>query len=119
MPGYLPKHVPGDTVTTRAASPILGGQRVAVAGSGTVATATAATKAKFCGVAAYDAGTNAELTIYGRGMVHITIAAGAIAAGAFVESANDGKVAAVASGVGDGIALTTAADGAACEWMEL
>lgn len=130
MPGYLPKHMPGDTVTTRAGvGGVIGGQRVCVSGSGIVATATAATKAKYVGVAAFDAAQNADVTMYGRGMVHITVAAGAIAAGDQVTSADGGKVAAVATTAGatagdinnaravDGIALTTAADGAACEWM--
>jgi hypothetical protein len=132
MPGYLPKHMPGDTITTKAGSGgVVGGQRVAVSGSGTVATATAATKAKYVGVAAFDAALNADVTIYGRGMVHISIADGAITAGDQITSANAGKVAAIAAAAGntagdinsaraiDGIALTTAADGAACEWMAI
>ncbi len=129
MGSYLPKHMPGDTITTRASAGVTGGQRVAVSGSGTVATATAATKAKYVGVAAMDAATNADFTIYGRGMVHVSIADGAITAGDQITSANAGKVSAIAASAGnaaadinnaravDGIALTTAADGAAVEWM--
>lgn len=129
MPSYLPKHMPGDTITLKASAAITGGQRVAVSGSGTVAPATAATKARYVGVAAFDAATNADVTIYGRGMVHITTADGAITAGDQVTSADAGAVAAVATAAGataadinnaravDGIALTTAADEAACEWM--
>ncbi len=132
MPDYLPKHMPGDTITTKAGvGGVTGGQRVAVSGSGIVATATAATKAKYVGVAAVDAVQNADMTIYGRGMVHISVADGAITAGDQVTSANAGKVASLAAAAGntaadinnaraaDGIALTTAADGAACEWMAI
>ncbi len=129
MGSYLPKHLPGDTITTRASAAVTGGQRVAVSGNGTVATATAATKAKYVGVAAMDAAANADLTIYGRGAVHISLADGAITAGDQITSANAGKVSAAAAAATDtagdinnaravdGIALTTAADGAAVEWM--
>ncbi|WBB94195.1 capsid cement protein [Verrucosispora sp. WMMC514] len=131
MPGYLPKHLPGDTITTKASATITGGQRVAVSGPGTVAPATAATKAAYVGVAAFDAATNADLTIYGRGAVHISLASGTVTAGDHVTSANAGRVASVAAAAGataadinnaravDGIALTTAADGVAVEWMAI
>ncbi len=131
MGSYLPKHLPGDTITTRASAPVTGGQRVAVSGSGTTATATAATKALYVGVAGMDAATNADYTIYGRGAVHISIATGAITAGDQITSANAGRVSSIAAASGnaaadinnaravDGIALTTAADGAAVEWMAI
>nr|WP_221374391.1 capsid cement protein [Actinoplanes polyasparticus] len=132
MPGYMPKHMPGDTITVKAGTGgVVGGQRVCVSGPGIVATATAATKAKYVGVAAFDAALNADVTMYGRGMVHISVASGAITAGDQVTSADGGKVASIAAAAGaaagdinnaravDGIALTTAADGAAVEWMAI
>ncbi|PZG05385.1 DUF2190 domain-containing protein [Micromonospora craterilacus] len=131
MPSYLPLHMPGDTITLKASANVTGGQRVAVSGNRSVATATAATKAAYVGVAAFDAATNGDVTVYGRGMVHETLASGAITAGDHITSANAGRVAAVATAgtataadinnarAVDGIALTTAADGVPVLWMAI
>jgi hypothetical protein len=131
MGSYLPKHMPGDSITTKASAQVTGGQRVVVSGSGMTAPATAATKAKYVGVAGNDALINADYTMYGRGMVHVSVADGAITAGDQLTSGSAGKVSSIAAAAGavaadinnaravDGIALTTAADGAPVEWMAI
>lgn len=130
MSDYLPIYLPGDTLTSSASATITGGQVLVVSGSGTVAPA-GGSSAKAVGVAAFDAASGAQVTMYGRGPVHETTASGGITAGDQVVSAAAGKVStlAAASGTPDaaavnsarsviGIALTTAADTALVQWME-
>lgn len=111
MAEYLPIYKPGQALTLKASAGITGGRLVAVSGSGTVATA-GADSVVWVGVAAFDASTNDNLTVYCGG-VQTLVAAGAITAGDAVECAASG---AVATGSGTtyatyvGIALTTAAD---------
>ena len=74
-----------------------------------VATATAA--GKILGVAAFDAGLAARLSVIGEGVVPVTAGA-AITAGAEVEVGASGKAITLASGKAVGRALTTAANNA-------
>ena len=74
-----------------------------------VATATAA--GKILGVAAFDAGLAARLSVIGEGVVPVTAGA-AITAGAEVEVGTGGKAITLASGKAVGRALTTAANNA-------
>ncbi len=118
MGAYEPKFLYGDTYTGTASATITGGQVLAVSGNGTVGPAGADSNA-VVGVAAHDAATNGLVTYFPRGKVHVSTAAGAITAAARVNSAAAGTVASATAGVGNiGIALTTAADTAAVEWME-
>lgn len=113
MAEYLPIHTPGQAVTLKASGSITGGRVVAVSGSGTVATA-GADSATWVGVAAHDAATNDNLTIWCGGTQEC-VAAGAITAGDAIECAASGAVATAASATAltyVGVALTTAADGA-------
>lgn len=131
MAEYTPVALPGDAYTLNASAAVTAGRNVAVSGNATVAPAVASTTAKVVGVAAFDAGANADVTVYLRGPVHEVTATGAITAGDQVSSAANGTVAstAVASGAtaGDintargviGLALTTAADGALVRYMSL
>lgn len=74
-----------------------------------VATATAA--GKILGVAAFDAGLAARLSVIGEGVVPVTAGA-AITAGVEVEVGTGGKAITLASGKAVGRALTTAANNA-------
>ncbi len=130
MGAYEPKFLYGHSITGTASATTTGGQVLAVTGNGTVGPAGTGTAAKVVGVAAHDAATNATLTYFPRGKVHVSTASGAITAGDQVVAGAAGTVAAeaVASGntAGDinnareilGVALTTAADTASVEWME-
>lgn len=113
MAEYLPIHTPGQAVTLKASATITAGQVVAVTGSGTVGPA-GADSATWVGVAAFDAATNDNVTIYCGG-TQTCKASGAITAGDAIECAAAGAVA-TASGATAltyvGIALTTAADAA-------
>lgn len=113
MAEYLPVFKPGQAVTLKASAAVTGGQVVAVSGSGTVAPADA-TSAAWVGVAAFDAATNGNVTIFTDGVQEV-VASGAITAGDAVATAATGKVATSAAPTAAqfvGIALSTAADGA-------
>ncbi len=119
MGAYEPKFLYGDTITGTVSATVTGGQVLVVSGNGTVGPA-GADAANVVGVAAHDATTSAPtLNYFPRGKVHVSTAAGGITAGARVNSAAAGTVASASAGTGNiGIALTTAADTAAVEWME-
>lgn len=123
MADYLPLHMPGKAVTVTASAAIVGGKAIKVSGDGTVATAAAAADL-IIGVAGTDAAASGDKVVaFFRGTVHRLTAAGAITAGQAVEGAAAGAVATHTQGTNDvrvfGVALTTAADGAAVEIMEL
>lgn len=113
MAEYLPLHTPGQAVTRRASAAITGGQLVVISGTGTVAPASAASHSAL-GVAGFDAANGDDVTIHCGGVQRI-VASGAITAGANVEAASAGRVAAHTNGTNDfniyGVALTTVADG--------
>lgn len=130
MSDYLPIHLPGKTFTSTASATVVGAQQLEVSGSGTVAP-TSGASAKHVGTAAFNAASGALVTVYGRGTVHESVAAGAITAGDQIVTAAAGKVASLAAASGNaaadinsarsviGIALTTAADTALVQWMEV
>jgi hypothetical protein len=122
MADYLPLYLPGKAFTSQASAAITGGQALRVSGSGTVAPATQASHI-IIGVAAFDAASGDKVTVFGRGTVHRLTAAGAVTAADVVEGAAAGAVATHTQGTNDvrvfGIALTTAADTASVEIMEL
>lgn len=110
MAEYVPVHTPGVALTLRASAAITAGQIVEVSGSGTVAPAGAAS-VKWVGVAAFDAASGDDVTIYGGGTQEV-VASAAIAAGALVSTAAAGEVATAATpaaGAVVGVALTAAA----------
>lgn len=110
MAEYLPLHDDGDAITRSASGSITGGQLVIVSGSGTVAAATAAT-ASWLGVAAADAASGDNVTVFCSGVQRIP-ATGTVTAGQLVEAATGGTVATHTNGTADynvvGLALTTA-----------
>ena len=123
MADYLPLYLPGKAVPMTASAAITGGRLVYVSGSGTVANTTSATTLPV-GTAAHDVAASGDrVTVFGRGTVHRLVASGAITAGGLVAAAAAGAVAAHTGGTNDnrvfGIALTTAADGATVEIMEV
>ena len=123
MADYLPLYLPGKAVPMTASAAITGGRLVYVSGDGTVANTTAATTLPV-GTAGHDVAASGDrVTVFGRGTVHRLVAAGAITAGGLVAAAAAGAVAAHTGGTNDnrvfGIALTTAADGATVEIMEV
>lgn len=119
MAAYEPKFLYVDVITGTASATITGGQVLAVSGNGTVGPAGADSNA-VVGVAAFDCASGDRVSFFPRGKVHISTAAGAITAAARVNSAAAGTVASATAAVANiGIALTTAADTAAVEWMEI
>lgn len=86
---------PGEPVTFTTSADVIGGRLVAVTGNRTVAHA-AANSAAVAGVAAFDAASGEKVTVL-KGGVQRILASGAIAAGALVVAATDGKVSALAA----------------------
>jgi hypothetical protein len=116
---YEPKFLYSDAVTATASATITGGQTLIVSGNGTVGPATAGSPACI-GVAAFDAANGDRVTYFPRGTVHVSTASGSITAAARVDTGAAGTVASGTAGVNNiGIALTTAADAALVEWMEI
>jgi predicted RecA/RadA family phage recombinase len=117
MAEYLPLHDEGDSITRAASAAITGGQLVVVSGSGTVAAASAAS-ASWLGVAAFDASSGDNVTVYASGVQRL-VATGTVTAGQLVEAATNGTVATHTNGTSDfnvvGLALTTATAGNAVE----
>jgi len=121
MSDYVPIHSPGHEITLTASAAITGGNTLAISGVKTVAPAISASAKKYVGVAGHDAANGAPVTVLsGVGQVHESVAAGAITAGDLViVGAVAGTIATIGAGTFDqaiGIALTTAADTALCQW---
>lgn len=94
MGDYSPIHS-GWASTSTASAAVTGGQLVAVSGDGTVAKTAGADDA-WLGVAGFDAGIGAKVTIEHGGLQEL-IAGGAITAGDQVVSAADGEVVSLAA----------------------
>lgn len=109
MADYSPIFVGPPPYTSTAAATITGGQVLEVAASGTVQPASAASVA-VVGIAAFDAATNALVTVF-RGGVQSLVANGTVTAAQQVESAGSGQVRTLAAGRAIGVALTTATTG--------
>lgn len=91
MVDYLPKFDEGDAITFTASGTVTGGRLQAVTGNRTCADSGA--DILVVGVAAYDAVSGDQVTVYTRvGGVHKLVASGAIAAGARVASDVNGQV---------------------------
>lgn len=112
MAGYVPLFTPGQSVPRTAASDVVGGRLLQVAGDDTVEHAEAGSTS-WSGVAGFDVKAGDRVTTY-RGGVQRLVAAGAINAGDVVAAAADGKAAAYAGTdpkATVGVAETSAADG--------
>lgn len=120
MADYVPLFKPGQAITRQASAAITGGRMVVVSGNGTVAESAGASAA-WVGVAGFDCASGDQVTVYAGG-VQRPIASGAITAGDIVVTAAAGRVvtnAAPGAGQQVGVALSTAADGAAVDVMFL
>lgn len=119
MGAYEPKYLYVDQISATFSATTVGGQTLIVTGNGTVGPAGADAN-PVIGVAAHDVAANARGSYFPRGKVHITTASGAITAADRVNSGAAGTVKTSVAALGNiGVALTTAADTAAVEWMEI
>lgn len=118
MPDYTPVYDNDNKpFSVTASAGVTGGQIVAWSGANTVAPAGAAS-AVVAGVAAFDAATNARVSVWPlEGLIHETTSTGAITAGGGVDTGASGVAAASATSIASssaagtliGIAVTTAA----------
>ena len=123
MADYTPVITGGaqpSTMTTSA--PVTGGQVLIVTGSSTVGPAAAAS-GLVVGVAAHDAASGAQVTVWPLpGVTHETVTPTGITAGNALSSAAAGTVdpgtlgTLAAAGTLIGVALTTATAGNKCQW---
>jgi predicted RecA/RadA family phage recombinase len=111
MAEYLPLHQPGKAFTRTASAAITAGQLVSVSGSGTVAPSSAADVA-WIGVAAFDAASGAQVTVFAGGVQRLVAGTGGVTAGQLVHAGASGTVVTHTNGTTDylvvGVALTTA-----------
>jgi len=111
MAEYLPLRMPGQALTSSASATITAGQLLSVSGSGTVAPSGAG-DANWLGVAAFDAASGANVTVFTGGTQRIVAGTGGVTAGQLVHAGASGTVVTHTNGTNDyevvGIALTTA-----------
>jgi predicted RecA/RadA family phage recombinase len=111
MAEYLPLHQPGRSFTRQASATITAGQLVSVSGSGTVAP-SAAVDVPWVGVAAFDAASGDNVTIFTGGVQRLVAGTGGVTAGQLVHAGASGTIVAHSNGTSDyavvGVALTTA-----------
>lgn len=82
MAEYLPYMLPGEQITMTAGAAIVAGNLVKIgAADMTVIPTAAAADDKAVGVAAADAASGAQVAIFGLGIVHRLVAAGAVTRG--------------------------------------
>lgn len=134
MPDYTPPYPRGREITLTVSVACVGGDLLAVSGSGTVApwVPAATPSTKIIGVAAQDAPVNGRVMVWGFGPVHESLADGTVTAGdQVVAAATAARQVKTAPAVttptaGDvtntrsilGVALTTAADNVKVRWMQ-
>lgn len=118
-PQYLPAFRPGDTVTMSVTAAVTGGQLVQVGAVDRSVAPAAAASMSVVGVAGHDAAVGDKLTVEVGKPIHVLTAAGVITRGQRVEPAAAGAVRTLAEGTAYGVALTSAADGAAVEIIQL
>lgn len=117
---YLPLFRPGDTVTFGVTTAVTGGQPVEVSATADRSVApAAAASAKVVGVAGHNAAVGDKLTVEISKPIHSLVASGAITRGQRLETAGGGRVRTLAAGSPVYLALTSAADGASVEALQL
>jgi IPT/TIG domain len=119
MTDYTSYHLPGRVITLRTGGRVVRGEPVMPSGSGRVE--RWAPGGEYLGIAARSAPTDDLVPVYPGGAVQSGLADGPLTAGDLVEiSGTTGRQVRLASGTGhaDGVALTTAADGAMVFWMQ-
>lgn len=124
MADYTPVFGRPKTMTLTASGTIVGGQVVKISAADTVAAADT-NCTNYAGVAAHDAASGSPVTVYmGAGVVHETLSATTVSAGAlvFAGSATAGSLGTANSGynVAIGVALrTTTTTTAVLRWKSL
>lgn len=108
MADHLPKFKPGQAVTFTAGGAITGGQVVEVGAANRTVVVAGAASAKAIGTAGHDAASGDKVVVHLAGLVDTAPAAAAIALGAKVEAAANGKIQTATTGQVLGIALTAA-----------
>lgn len=119
MGDYLPLYRPGSTVTFGVTTAVTGGTPVEVGSADRSVAPAAAASAKVVGVAGHDAAIGDKVTVEIGKPIHVLTASGAVTRGQRLETAGSGKVRTLASGTAVYLALTSAADGATVEAMQL
>ncbi|MHA7620247.1 DUF2190 family protein [Cellulosimicrobium cellulans] len=119
MAQYLPLFRPGQTVTFNVTADVTGGQLVQVGSVDRSVAPAAAASTSVVGVAGHDAKVGDKVTVEVNKPVHLLVATGAVTRGQRVEPAANGRVRTLAAGSAFGIALTSAADGAPVEVVQL
>lgn len=119
MGQYLPLFRPGQTVSFNVTAPVTGGQLVQVGATDRSVAPAVAASTSVVGVAGHDAAIGDKVTVEVGKPVHELTASGAVTRGQRVETAANGRVRTLAAGSAYGIALTSAADGAAVQVIQL
>ena len=108
MADHLPKFKPGQAVTFTAGGNITGGNVVEVGAADRTVVVAGAASVKAIGTAGHDAQTGDKLVVHLPGPIDTAVSAAAIARGAKVEAAANGKIQTATTGQVLGIALTAA-----------
>lgn len=118
MAQYLPIHRPGDTVTFDVTTAVVGGTPVEVGTADRSVAPAAAGSTKYVGVAGHDAAVGDKVTVEVGKPIHVLKAVGAVTRGARLEVAAGG-VRTLNTGTAIGVALTSAADGAPVQMLQV
>lgn len=118
MAQYLPLFRPGQTVTFDVTTAVTGGTPVEVGTADRSVAPAAAASNKYVGIAGHDAAVGDKVTVEVGNPIHLLIASGAVTRGAKLETAGTGKVRTLTTGTNVGVALTSAADGAAVQVLQ-
>lgn len=118
MAQYLPIHRPGDTITFDVTTAVIGGTPVEVGTTDRSVAPAAAGSTKYVGIAGHDAAVGDKVTVEVGKPVHELKAVGAVARGTRLEVATGG-VRALSTGTAIGVALTSAADGATVQMLQV
>ncbi|MGX5772691.1 capsid cement protein [Microbacterium trichothecenolyticum] len=116
---YIPLFRPGQTITFSVTTAVLAGQVVEVGTADRSVAPAAAASAKVVGVAGHDAGIGDKVIVEVNKPIHLLKASGAITRGQRLETAAAGAVRTLAAGTAVYIALTSAADGASVEALQI
>lgn len=109
MGDYTPFYTGGAKPwTTKTSGAVTGGQVLIASGNGTVAASGGTASAIVVGVAAHDAASGGQISVWPLdGVIHELLATEAITAGAGVESDTAGGVATIATSIATGSAAGT------------
>lgn len=119
MPQYLPLFRPGQTVTFDVTAAVTGGHPVEVGTADLSVAPAAAASTSVVGIAGHDAAVGDKVTVELGNPVHELVASGAVARGTKVEAAGGGRVRTATTGDVIGLALTSAADGATVQVLQV